>query len=127
MTEEAKPLTVDEAQAALALAGDELQRLNAAAKASEGAYEIARMALSDARLRADEGLPRAKLIWCSWRGTKDSEREVVIIKRTAKRITVRWPGATQTSTFSLDGSGVWRQYPKPTRWNSPRSILEIDE
>lgn len=127
MTEEEKLLTVAEAQAALDVAGDELERLNAAVKVSERAYKIASMALSEARLRADEGLPRANVIWYSWRGIKNSEREVVIIKRTAKRITVRWPGATHTSTFSLDGSGVWRQYPKPTSWNSSFSILEIDE
>lgn len=120
-----KPLTVSEAQAELDAAIARLSALREEVDKAEQARDRARYALRDARVNADADLPRATLVTTNWRGSKPERQEVVIVKRTAKRITVRLPGFDHCYTFRMGWSDVWREYPAPKGWNSLTRTLEV--
>lgn len=86
-------------------------------------------ALKDARAAADAKLPTAKMEEFDWSGRKTTQIDMVITKRSAKSITVRYPGADPGTdagyTFRDDGSGTWMQYPRPRSYGSKSRKLVV--
>lgn len=82
--------------------------------------------LRDAKVAADAHLPRAAIVTYGWRsGKRESQIEVVVVKRTDKSVTVRVPGADSTRQFRLKGE-KWRPYPSTkSSWASNWQALEF--
>ena len=99
-----------------ALQRAEHARLAAAAelgRATRARFEVAQ-ALQEARVRADDHLPRAMVFVPAWQG----RIAVVIERRTAKTITTRSPGGTQEQQWRKGADGKWRPWPDrgSVRW-----------
>lgn len=121
-------MTVEQAQAAHDAAKSRVEALNAELVTAKFKLAAAIDELQDSKVRADDVLPRARIVRHNWhlRDGKRSET-VVIIKRTAKQITVRQPGQDYEFVFRQDRSGKWSQYPKPRGFQSTTIKLELDE
>lgn len=107
-TDDAAVLAAKEAVEAARL---RLQQAEAELTAARNALGFALGALRGARLAADAKLPTAKMEEMSWSG-KITSSDMVITKRSAKSISVRYPGADSGYTFREDGRGTWMQYPR---------------
>lgn len=119
-------MNVAEAQAAVDAAAARVKELQAELRAAEQARMSAISELRDAKVRADDVLPRARMVTTEWRNAKGISEEVVVAKRTAKQITVRRPGDDHEFMFRQDSSGTWRRYPRPQGFFSTYVTLEID-
>lgn len=67
--------------------------------------------LRAAKVRADDHLPRADSCVESWVDGRPSRRAVVIVSRTAKTITTRFPGEANEQQWRKDAHGKWRKWP----------------
>jgi hypothetical protein len=81
--------------------------------------------LQQARLRADSGLPVARMVHTAWRGERSHEK-VVIAKRTPKQIVARRPGMDHEFVFRIHGN-EWREYPRNKGMLATSTKLEIAE
>lgn len=90
-----------------------VEQLQIELKAAEADLGKAYEALNDARLAADAKLPTAEMEVFDWCGRKTTRSDMVITKRSAKSITVRYPGTDSGFTFRVDGGGSWREFPRP--------------
>lgn len=75
-------------------------------------------ALQEAKVRADDHLPRADSCLESWVEGRPLRRAVVIVRQTAKTITTRMPGHPEEQQWRKDAQGTWRQWPDrgSSRW-----------
>ncbi len=111
-----------DANATLKAAMQAMYDVNATLKAAMQAMYDVNATLRAAKVRADDHLPRAYscLPIC---GVGTLRHAVVIVRRTAKTITTRFPGEAGEQQWRKDKDGKWRQWPDrgSTRW------LEIAE
>lgn len=119
-------MTVDEALAAVGAAVGRVVAAAAEMKSAEACRAEALRLLDAAKVRADNALPKARLVSTTWRGNR-SVSDVVVVKRTAKRATVRRPGLVDEKSFRLGKDGRWRQTPRPEGMMETYHTLEIDE
>ena len=119
MTASAEVLAAEEALERAKVVRDEA---NATLKAAMQAVHDADQALRAARARADDHLPRAYSCLTIY-GQGSLRHAVVIVRRTAKTMTTRFPGEAGEQQWRKDTAGKWRQWPDrgSTRW------LEIAE
>lgn len=120
-----EPMTVAEARDALDDAQRRCKAAEEALKAARDEVAIASSEVLQARLRADADLPRAKLVKRAWRSSETTTEEVVIVRRSPKQITTRYPGGEYTMAFRHDGTN-WREYPAPRdNWCRTSITLEL--
>lgn len=85
---------------------------DAALSAALRAVDAATHALQEARIRADDRLPRAQVCLMSWAEGRPNKLPVVIVSRTAKTITTRAPGSTEEQQWRTDHNNEWRRWPR---------------
>ena len=90
----------------------------AAASAAWNAVGVAEKALQEAKIRADDRLPRADSCIEGIVEGRPIRRTVVIVKQTAKTITTRFPGEAAEQQWRKDADGKWRKWPDrgSSRW-----------
>ncbi|MFM6987104.1 MAG: hypothetical protein ACKOXG_00345 [Arenimonas sp.] len=110
-----------------ALQRAEHARLTAVAELERAtqATHAAAQALQEARVRADDHLPKATMCTLNW-ANKPNRRELVIERRTAKTIVTRYPGGVDEQQWRKGSDGRWLQWPdrgsiRVRRW------LEVEE
>lgn len=122
-----RPLTITEAKALLDAANARWDAANAEVNAAKLAVADARVALNLAKLAADAALPKGFIVTETWRRDCDvTKKDVVVHKRTAKTIIVRYPGRDDEITFRKSDDGKWMQYPR-TRYHTVMFEFQTEE
>lgn len=118
-------MNIAEAQAAYDNIKAKLDAAQDAVSQLKHALDMAIIGLREARISADSALPKATVITKSWYSDFKESREVVIVKRTPKQITVRTPGGCDVTTFRYDGDR-WCLYPSP-KFGGVSTTLELQD
>ena len=119
-----------QAQAAAAAADARLHRLNGEVEVARKAAQAAHLELAEAKLRADDGLPRVVVVDDGgWAATSKTEVEYVFVRRTPTSVWLRLPGREEKERFTRDswGKRVWRRWEDSPRrtWFPNEALVAI--
>lgn len=88
------------------------QSLRDELREAEAALQQAYESVRSARVKADDGLPRAHVLRRARYTGAVSKQEVVIVRRTSKQIVVRSIGGADEMAFRQGWAGRWWRYPR---------------
>ena len=120
---------IRQAQAAAAAADARLHRLNGEVEVARKAAQAAHLELAEAKLRADDGLPRVVVVDDGGWTATSTEVEYVFVRRSKTSVWLRLPGREKEERFIRDswGKRVWRRLEDSPRrtWFPNEALVAI--